>query len=674
VSWIALVVALAAGIDGAAIQGHVTDRAGRPVGGALVAAESAESEQVITTRTQPDGAFRLNNLAPGLTGVVAYADGHAFGGFSTTLAPGQTLANQQIALADPAPITGRISGYKDKAAEGARIVRVALLGAQKVSIPLDKLQQFGLDLPVSEKKGRFRVDHLPAGVPLALKITHTDYPTQAVTGMTAGDTNVKAVLMPGVLVTGNAIIRGEDRTVARVDIKLTNAQPPYESTTVRSDHAGQYAVRLKPGVYTVEGKSQAYRTPGLQRVTVSGERSEERINVFLMPTGTIVGDVRNAATDGPIAGARIMLESAGNPAGVAYTDSAGRYRFDGASGVNKIYFADAPGHVPSQTRSMQVSIAGGETYEMPVFWVLPASMLTLRIVDAAQTPVPGAAIGLLNPTTLGWLVADPQGRVSLPINTLPDDRMIAGIAEHPRVPACALFAVPYDSRDEHAAQLDAFAAVQGRVVDPAGRGVAGMIVAGRLLDQQDRPSLILWQTLSRHDGRFEWRGVMPHVRQRCEVYADTDQPAAVGQAFTSEPAGAADAGPLEVTTAAATSAHGNPLPWYDLKPAAGAAPVQRRTPAVVVYAPAPESALAFEALIEAQHVLNEFGVAVALVVEDLAPLAAHNHPALPVFEGTAPARATTYLTDADGYVVLETFGMPPLFALQQLRARSAPHE
>jgi hypothetical protein len=38
--------------------------------------------------------------------------------------------------------------------------------------------------------------------------------------------------------------------------------------------------------------------------------------------------------------------------------------------------------------------------------------------------------------------------------------------------------------------------------------------------------------------------------------------------------------------------------------------------------------------------------------------------AVSVLSGAPPAAATTYVTDGEGKVVLETFGLPPLHALQ----------
>ena len=661
-SWLACLVVFVAQLPpSAAVQGYILDSAGQPISDALVFAENIEAGQLLNLRSGPDGAFAFDALAPGLTGIFAHAPGHAFGGFSVSLAPGDTLRDRPITLAEPASISGKVSGYKDKAAEGARIVRVALLGEQKVSIPFDKLDSYGFSVPVSRDKGRFEVGDLPGGVPVALKFSHPAYPIQAVTGLASGDTNAKAVLMPGVAVSGNTLIRGEDRAVAHVDITVTNAQPPYETTTMRSDSSGRYAVSLKPGVYTFEARATAYRSAGLQRVTVTGEAMDQRVNVFMTATGTVSGEVRDAKTDSPVAGAKLIVESSGNPAGVAYTDAAGRYRFLGASGMTKVYLAETPGYQPGETRSMEVSVPGEGEYEMPVFWVTPLGSFSVQVVDAGGEPVAGAVVTMLSPATLGWSYSDARGNAPLPIGTVPDDGRIAGIMQHPDGVSAGLFAIDDADPGDRVVQLFPLSEVHGRLEDTKGDGVGGIVVAGRLLDEEGRASLVLWQTLSRPDGTFAWKGVLPYVQQRCYAFSEARE-TALGPGFSVEPKASFDAGTAVVSTGTkATSAYGATIDWQALPKTSGAMQPGQPHPAVLFYAPAAEGAVIVDALNAAQPVMRGFGYQVAVILDG--PHKAMEG-AIPVLQGTPPGSATTYVTGPDGKVVVETFGLPPVSALK----------
>ncbi len=659
-----LLFTLAQTQDPASLSGHVVNAQGQPVADAMVFAEAMESDALATARSGPDGAYAFPALAPGLTGVFAHAPGHAFGGFSARLAPGQALAEQPITLGEPASIAGKVSGYKADAAEGARIVRVALLGEPKVSIPFDKLESFGFPIPTSGEKGKFQVDNLPAGVPVALKFSHADYPVQAVTGLAAGDRNAKAILMPGVSLSGNTLIRGEDKAVAHVDLKITNAEPPHESLTTRSDTSGRFSVRIKPGMYTVEGSSPAYRSAGLQRVTVTGEQPDQRLNLFMMPTGVIVGDVRDAKRDGAVAGAKLILESSGNPAAIAYTDANGRYRFTGASGMNRVYLSEAPGFSPGETRSMEVQVPGAGEYEMPVFYVRPVASYTIKIVDGNNSPIPGAIVTLLSPATLGWRYADAGGNASLEISAVPDDNHLAGYAQHPNGYSGAMFVLPAEETQEQLVPLAALATVRGTLVGADGAGVGGLVVAGRLIDESGRPSLVLWQTVSQPDGTFAWGGVFPNVEQQAYVFVGADATPA-GAPFHVDAEGVADIGTVRVAAKTQTpSAYGALLDWKALPAVSGAPAPGALHPAVVFYVPASEAVETLETLEEAKNVISSFHYQVVLVLDGAAqPMAS----SLPIMQGAPPGVATTYVTDGAGKVVLETFGLPPLVALQRQR-------
>lgn len=657
-SWLVCLVFLAAPpSEPARVDGHVVDSAGRPIADALVFAENVAAGELLTTRSDERGAYAFNAVMPGLTGVFAHAPGHAFGGYTAALAPGESLRNQPITLGAPASVSGKVSGYKAKAVGGALILRVALLGERKVSIPFDRLEPFGFRIPVSDDKGRFEVENLPDGVPVALKFSHATYPVQAVSGLTAGERNAKAILMPGVTVTGNTLLRGEDKAVAHVQLTITNAQPPYETVSARSDGTGRFHVSLKPGMYTFEGFADAYRSAGMQRVAVTGETLDQRVNVFMMPTGVVVGAVRDAKTEAPVAGAKLILESGGNPAGVAYTDAKGYYRFTGASGVNKVYLAESPGYQPGETRSMEVTVPGGGEYEMPVFWVMPQEALSIKVIDAYGGAVSNAIVTLLSPPTLGWRIADAAGNVALSVAEIPEGGRIAGISEHPSGATAGLFAIGGADSDR-VVQLFPVGQVRGRVTRSGGGGAGGVIVAGRLVDEAGRPSLVLWQTISHADGSFTWPGVVPYVHQRVYAYVNGEE-LPVGASFSVEPGSEAIVSPAVVPGSGASVVNGA-LEWAAFPHISGVTPTGATHPAVLFFAPAAEGAVVLDALEHAEPILKSFGYHVALVLDGPhAPFESR----LPVLQGTAPGPATTYITTSAGQVAVQTFGLPPLSVL-----------
>jgi len=78
-----------------------------------------------------------------------------------------------------------------------------------------------------------------------------------------------------------------------------------------------------------------------------------------------------------------------------------------------------------------------------------------------------------------------------------------------------------------------------------------------------------------------------------------------------------------------------------------------------------EAAMVIDAACAASELVEDSGIGFAVVVDG----AYSGDSACPVFSGTAPGLATTYIVGADDTVLLETAGMPPLRALRRHGAR-----
>jgi len=83
-----------------------------------------------------------------------------------------------------------------------------------------------------------------------------------------------------------------------------------------------------------------------------------------------------------------------------------------------------------------------------------------------------------------------------------------------------------------------------------------------------------------------------------------------------------------------------------------------------MYCSQDDAAMVVEALAVLRTVLGPDAFTVAAVVHGAFNGSAEGAP---VLSGRAPGVATTYLLDRAGIVTLETFGMPPLRALQAMR-------
>jgi hypothetical protein len=71
----------------------------------------------------------------GVVGLVAHAEGYAFGGRTVTVAVAEARANTDIVLRRPVALGGKVVDPKGDPIAGARITRVVLLGTEKVGCP-----------------------------------------------------------------------------------------------------------------------------------------------------------------------------------------------------------------------------------------------------------------------------------------------------------------------------------------------------------------------------------------------------------------------------------------------------------------------------------------------------------------------------------------------------------
>jgi hypothetical protein len=249
---------------------------------------------------------------------------------------------------------------------------------------------------------------------------------------------------------------------------------------------------------------------------------------------------------------------------------------------------------------------------------------------------------------------------------------VVGLAEHVSKPFGAIFAVKPNQAASATVQLFHLGSVTGRVVSTRGKEIEGAVVGALLIspNSADNPP-VLWQTVTRKDGSFQWHSVVPYVPQQCVARtgeASSDDSAT----FSIAPGGSKNLGRLVVPDgASAKSLHGEALKWLELRPATGPAAENLAAgngPAVVMYCESNWASAAVEGLAQARRLLQATGLAFVAVVP-------HGHPVraetIPVLWGAPPGAATTYLLGLDGKVALETFGMPPLRALQYLR-RPAP--
>lgn len=643
------------------LRGTVVDAMGAPVAGARVFVEAGLAAPLQEAAAGPDGAFYFEELGTGGTGVFAYAPGHAFGGIHLDIAVEEQLAPVTIRLGKPDTIEGKVVGGKDTPVAGAMVTRIALLGPEKVGIPLGKLKDMGFEVPTSTADGRLEIPNLPAGASVALKVTHPGFAVEAMDDVTVGARNLKIQLYLGVLVEGTVVSRSDAAPMASVPVVLRNAQPPHDSTLTQSGLDGRFSVRLKPGVYLYQSAASTLQSSGWSKLVLDGEAGTAHVRVPVGGVGTIRGEVKDARTGQPIAGARVSLSTNGNRAAVERTGPTGIYQFTAGAGENVVRLELAQGFQPPATGSaVKLSLKEGETVELPGMWLAPLPSYRVQAVDDAMNGLPGVLVRVLQPSQLGVRASGADGWLDLNVGSLPEGGAIIGLAESRDGKAGALFRLEAKDAEGARVQLLPLATVSGQITNSRGKPVAGAVVGGAFPGAgQETEPVQLWKTVSDTEGRFTWRGVLAGVPQVIVARVGTGE-LAQSAPFNLAPGETKTMEPLAVEgTARGESALGTPFAWEKLTLACGTA-IAAGKPAIVVMADPAEALAVAEAL--ANFLATVGGQATGAVVVARRPECPGT--GAPIYLGKAPGTARTLVLDASGAVTLETFGLPPAFALE----------
>ena len=666
-----LMTACAAG-GGSSLSGQVFDGAGEPLPNARVFVEQGLAGSVRESRVDSQGRYRFDDVAPGTTGVFAVADNHGFGGLSITVPSDEHVRDLTIRLRPPATLSGRVVDEKGDPVSGARVMRIGLMNepqsnnpnaTTKLGIPYAKLEPMGFSPITTDDKGRFTVPALPRDGRIALKTACHGYAQQGLADLRAGDSNVEIMLMRGVLLRGSVLTRATRVPLSGALVVLRNAQPPHDTAVTRSDGSGEFAIRLQPGVYLYKASGGGFQGLGWQELLVTGQQSTQNVTIYAAASCEIRGKVANAITGEPVAGARIILRAFGNPDSSARTNTRGEYSLSGIEGENTVILESAPGFILPARNARPVHAAENERIDLPTFWVLPTPEIHLAVVDQELEPVSRCVASLVQPPQFGWQAADDSGRVPLRIGQLASEGVVLGRVEHLDHPLAALFAFTARDNSEPVVQLLPNATITGRVASEAGSPVPGVTVSVILGDDQMESPL--WRTVSGPDGRFEIPGAVPHVTLFC--VAESSGHRASSAPFVLEPAQNKNVGALTMPqSAAGTSLLGQSLDWRAFPRLAGPeANRQEQQPAVLIFSHQEQAMMTIEAWQQISALLSAAELMCAVVVEG--PLENIPDPAIPVLEGKRPATASTYLLSAEGRVVFETLGIPPVSAIQQLR-------
>ena len=368
-SWFFLLQAALMGAG--TLNGVVVDESGAPVSEAHVFAEPGLGGELLVAKVSEEGRFFFEDFLPGPVGVFAVAEGFGFSGRHLNIPVGEDLPGMTITLYPEETISGRVVDPKGKAVEGARITRMALLAPDKVGIPLAKLDAAGYQEPSTGRDGRFRMGHLPRGAKVALKVGHPDFAQEGVDDLAAGSRNVRIEMHPGVLIQGSVQTREEGGPVPQAAIIIKSAHPPHDTAIARSDAAGSFAIRLKPGVYLCQASAAGQRSAGWEQLLISGEQPWQRVRLSVAGAGSIRGSIKDAVSGTPLSQVRVMIFTEGTLSAMVRTGATGEFHATVGEGESIVWIESPTGYQKPQTPAVGVPVAAGEEVELPGFWLAP---------------------------------------------------------------------------------------------------------------------------------------------------------------------------------------------------------------------------------------------------------------------------------------------------------------
>lgn len=655
--------------SGSSVSGTVTDHTGTPIPNARVFMEQGLGAPLVEVKSDRRGAFEFPIARPTVTGVFAYAPGKAFGGSSFPIAVAQDISGIEIRLREPALISGKVSAYGGEALEGARITRFAVR-ASTLSVPIAKLAAFGFAQVHTDRLGRFRLENVPPNSEVDLKVIHSRYAQQGVSGIQSGARDVDVTLLEGVLFTGTIVTRSTQTPVANANLVISKSTPPRDTVVTRTRSDGSFSVRLKPGTYLCRAMGATYRSPRGQRVVITGETRTQHAIFRVAGMGMVKGRVRDALTGDPVEQAKVELNVQGVLVEAATTGPTGEFQFPAVAGENSLAFRSAAGYASPPGGAITIVMREGAVFEH-TFWIAAHPSYTLSVIDEEDRPVGGAIVTLLRPNDFQWRIADDQGQLTLTPGSIPSDGTVMGMVYHPRRREAALFSVDRVHAEKARVQVYPVTAVHGAVVDDRGRGIEGALVAAKLADGGPPEELVLWYTTTDRHGEFTWSGVVPHVPLVCSAAIRGKDEGAVYEGesapFIISDDQERDVGRIVLTEAKSSQSWiGRNLKWHTNPVMCGdeANPrASKRMPVLVVYATPEEAPLFLANLALLEDFFDHARLNIALVASG--EIACPDNDIL-VLRGESPGLPSTYLLDSKGRVVMETLGLPPIDALLEL--------
>ncbi|MFT5052991.1 MAG: protocatechuate 3,4-dioxygenase beta subunit, partial [Chlamydiales bacterium] len=345
----------------------------------------------------------------------------------------------------------------------------------------------------TDAEGVYQFDDLPAFNGFALVASHDDYGTTEVGEVGMEDSGLfeepPIVLHPGFKVwgvitdTGGNIVPSASVVLSLPNLGSDPMDGP-ETKRLKSDATGGYEIKsVSPGMYALTVTADGYGRLIMQKVQIE-EGQDLELNVELAVAQMIAGRVTSPGGIG-VPGAKIQAYSMPGRGKMSrsqtLSDENGEFRFEDIPAGSYTIMASQKGF--NHDRKQRI-----ETGNMSlVIELIPLPSVSGRVVDAdTGNPVPGCLIRLRQ--------AGSPGEVSMPVSgtngtskgkdalfTVNPPNAGKYIAEASSATYATCFSEPFSIAQgqvltDIVVRMSRGGKIVGRIVDPSGKGVGGVVI------------------------------------------------------------------------------------------------------------------------------------------------------------------------------------------------------
>ena len=433
--------------------------------------------------------------------------------------PFQSTADMEIQLEIPEIISGKVMNEAGEPIQNAKIqIQSVFRGRPILGDPGDRLIHNALPRPVkTDANGEFVLSGLPQGATISLDVQGPGYAKESRHSVPVGTKRLEFHLKGEGRIEGCLTYAGTGKSVRGAMVSFQGIYPTRGWREVRTNWRGNYRLKnVAPGTYNIglnhgpEGWTAIAKEP----ITVS-EGETVNIDLTLIRSGVISGQVADQDTNEPIARHPIRLNDAARPAGSslmshhAITDETGAYRFDAVPGRALVHTNPPGGYqgIGQIERSnigeiqRRVDVVEGETVVVN-FQFSRGLKLVGRVLTETGEPVADARVSNTRHRREVYNISDTSGRFT--IAGLRSGQTLGLEAEHSGLGLRGMAEIEVEPEVPIEIRMKPYGRVKvsGRVIDPEGKPMPSMDIQLIHWDLQRDIGNVTNVAVTDDDGRF----------------------------------------------------------------------------------------------------------------------------------------------------------------------------